>query len=42
MGECNLDKIEYAELYAETVPGTEGEGLSHWEILAKCGHPLEM
>jgi hypothetical protein len=35
MGECNLDKIEYAELYAETVPGTEGEGLSRQEILAR-------
>jgi hypothetical protein len=35
MGECNLDKIEYAELYGETFPGMEGEALSRWEILAR-------
>ena len=35
MGECNLDKIEYAELYGETFPGIDVEVLSHWEILAR-------
>ena len=35
MGECNLDKNEYAELYGETFPGMEGEALSRWKILAR-------
>lgn len=35
MGECNLDKIEYAELYGETSQETEREYPSHWEILTR-------
>ena len=35
MGECNLDKNEYAELYGETLHGMEWEALSRWEILAR-------
>lgn len=34
MGECSLDKIEYAELYSATNEETE-ECPSHWEILTR-------
>jgi hypothetical protein len=35
MGECNLDKIEYAELYGENSQETEDEYPSKWEILTR-------
>ena len=35
MGECNLDKIEYAELYGENSQETDDEYPSKWEILTR-------
>jgi len=35
MGECNLDKIEYAELYGDNSQETEDEYPPKWEILTR-------